>query len=242
MSVFSALLLQRLAPAITAFVVFLNSVGGLFGVAPVIPYNPERTDVVVSGEISTDVEEILGYYNAAVKKTNKSFVIGSSSTEIIGNPEYILSGNETVNIDDYWQAVEETKTTIYKVPGEGNIIASDVKSAKMSVKDGKRSVIINIKDCDTISDDSPVGRAFGYKTDLKEGFSLAGVTVISGKFEDSHTNSVISCVIDDDSGKIIYGDWDTTGSITATNAMFDAYGITMKYDKITYSGTTYIDI
>ena len=143
MSVISSLILQRLAPAITAFVLFLNSVAGLFGAAPVIPYNPERTDVVVSGEVTTDVNEILGYYNAAVKKTNKSFVIGSSSSKVNGTPEIVMD-EETVSeitnelMKTYWTTLEATSSTVFKVPGEGNVIAADVESAKMSVKDGKR--------------------------------------------------------------------------------------------------------
>ena len=147
-AIISSLILQRLAPMITAFVVVLNSIAGVFGAAPVIPYNPERTDVVVSGEISTDVEEILGYYNAAVKKTNKSFVIGSSSFELIGTPEIIVDGesdsNEFLNV--YWETLEETTSNFYKVPGNGEVIAADVESAKMSVNDGKRYIIIDIVD------------------------------------------------------------------------------------------------
>ncbi len=242
-SIISSLILQRLAPVITAMVVALNSLAGVFGAAPVIPYNPERTDVVVSGEITTDVDEILEYYNAAVKKTNKSFVIGSSYSDIIGTPEVITNGKPSANdyyLEAYWSAYEETATTVYKVPGEGEVIAADVESAKMSVNDGKRYIILDIVDFEGEDINNPSGRVYGYSVGVIEGMEDLGFTVSDVQI--SYTDNTVSCIIDDDSGKIIYGDWDSTGSVVATDITMDMLDPEFKMDKIAFSMTTSIDV
>lgn len=241
MSVISSLILQRLVPVITAFVVVLNSIAGVFGAAPVIPYNPERTDVVVSGEITTDVDEILGYYNAAVKKTNKSFVIGSSSTKINGTPEVIMDGETDKEFwDTYWSLLEFAPSTIFKVPGKGEVIAADVESAKMSVKDGKRYIIIDVIDFEGESIDNPSGRVYGYSTGIVDGMNDLSISI--SDIQVSYTDNTVSCIIDDDSGKIIYGDWDSTGSVVATDITIDMLDPEFKMDKIAFSMTTSIDV
>ena len=227
----SNLILQRLVPLITSFVLFINSVGGIFGISAVIPYNPERTDIVVSGEVITDIDEILDYYNAAVKKTG--FVVGSTYQEIVGTPKAVGPDGVEVDLSAYWQSVEDLNTYIFEVPGDGEITAADVKSAKMSVNDGKRSVIINIKDAGRHSDsaDDSVSRAFGY-TSMTEGFDMIGMNIVSGQFEETYSDCVISCIIDDNSGKIIYGDWDLTGDISITDITVEVLGyqITMSME------------
>lgn len=248
MSVISSLILQRLAPAITAFVLFLNSVAGLFGAAPVIPYNPERTDVVVSGEVTTDVNEILGYYNAAVKKTNKSFVIGSSSSKVNGTPEIVMD-EETVSeitnelMKTYWTTLEATSSTVFKVPGEGNVIAADVESAKMSVKDGKRYVIINIVDTKDSGDENALDRVYGYSAGLAESLNSSGYMTVDEKNVNAvYTDNTVSCIIDDDSGKIIYGDWDSTGSVEISDITVEIADVKTEITKMSFSLTTNIDV
>lgn len=243
MSIISSLILQRLAPMITAFVVVLNSIAGVFGAAPVIPYNPERTDVVVSGEISTDVEEILGYYNAAVKKTNKSFVIGSSSFELIGTPEIIVDGesdsNEFLNV--YWETLEETTSKFYKVPGNGEVIAADVESAKMSVNDGKRYIIIDIVDVCGDTHGTAIERVYGTSVDTAEGLEYL-YNIDDSKISMTYADNTVSCIIDDNSGKIIYGDWDSTGSLVMTDFTFSFSDSSIKFDKMAFTIATHNDI
>lgn len=243
MSVISSLILQRLAPAITAFVLFLNSVAGLFGAAPVIPYNPERTDVVVSGEVTTDVNEILGYYNAAVKKTNKSFVIGSSSFELIGTPEIIVDGESNSNefLDIYWETLEETTSTFFKAPGNGEVIAADVESAKMSVSDGKRYIIIDIVDVEGNTHDTAIERVYGSSVDTPEALGYL-YDINEAKISMTYTDNTVSCVIDDNSGKIIYGDWDSTGALVMTDFTFNSSDISIKFDKMAFTIATHNDI
>ncbi len=235
------LILQKLVPLLTTFALFINSIGGLFGVSAVIPYNPERTDAVVSGEISTDTAEILEYYNSAIKETG--FVIGKTTSDIIGTPS---ASTDDLDIDmtPYWDAIGETETYLFEVPGDGNVIAADVKSAKMSVNDGKRTVILEIKDVKrTEKTDDAVARAYGWSTDLNEIFSSSGIgiTVEGGEFKESYTDCTISCIIDEKTGKIIYGDWDATGTISMKDVTVKAFGLEFTMD-MDYTARQYIDI
>lgn len=228
------LILQRLVPLLTSFALFINSVGGLFGVSAVIPYNPERTDVVVSGDVITDIDDILGYYNEAVQKTG--FVIGTSSMDVIGTPEVETDFAEEMDASDYWEGIDGMETYIFEVPGEGDILASDVKSAKMSVADGKRAVIINIKD----NNDS-VSRAFGWTMSLEDAFEMVGLNVTVGEIRQTYTDNTISCIIDDNSGKIIYGDWDSTANTAVTDVTVNVFGEEFNM-SMEYTGETHIDI
>ena len=234
------LILQKLVPLLTTFALFINSIGGLFGVSAVIPYNPERTDVVVSGEISTDTAEILEHYNSAVKKTG--FVIGTSTTEIIGTPSASADDETPIDMDAYWDAIEDIETYTFKIPGNGEILASDIKNARMSVNNGKRTVILKIKDTKRSGEsDDAVYRAYGWTGDFDTIGAMLGMTVEGGQFKESYTDCTISCVIDEKTGKIIYGDWDATGTISMKDVTVKAFGLEFTMD-MNYTARQHIDI
>ncbi len=235
------LILQKLVPLLTTFALFINSVGGLFGVSAVIPYNPERTEIVVSGDVTTDINTVLEHFNSAVDKTG--FVIGTTTTDIIGTPSISYNGDNSMNdMDSYWYALENTKAYVFNLPGKGEILASDVKSAKMSVNDGKRAIIIKIKDTKRSGkSNDAISRAYGWTADANEVFSMMGITLKVGQINESYTDCTVSCIIDDKSGKIIYGDWDATGTATIKDAVVSMFGIeaTMSMD---YTAKQHIDI
>lgn len=220
------LILQRFVPLLTTIALLLNNIG--LGV--VIPYNPVRTDVVVSSDVTTDIDDVLECYNSAVKKTG--FVIGTYSSDTIGTPSASVQGDNSVDMSYYWDALEDQETYIFKVPGEGGILKSDVKSAKMSVKDGKISVIIKIKDTKRSGNgaEDAISRAYGWSYDYGDMFSSLGLTMVSGKITESHTDCTISCVIDENSGKIIYGDWDSTGKMVADDLKLSMFGVEITMD------------
>lgn len=237
------LILQELVPVITAFVVFLNSIGGIFGTV-VVPYNPERTEVTLGSNVETDIDKVLEHYNAAVKKTG--FVLGNAGYDL---SDYSFeSDNESLNqfMQSYIEGIEATSTAVFEVPGEGNISASDVKSAKMSVKDGKRTIIINVKDYShdltDKSNDNPITNAFGYSTDMSGIFSSFGTPVNGGSMEFTYTDCTISCIIDDNSGKIIYGDWDTTGIVETDNLTLTVGDTQIPVGDLSFELDSYIDI
>ena len=204
----SNVILQYLVPMITALAVCLNAIGGIFGVV-VIPYNPERTEVSLGSNVTSDVDDVLEAYNNAVKKTG--FVLGTYSYDF-SETDFDTDNVKTNQLlKTYFDSMEATSTAVFAVPGEGKLTKSDVKSAKMSVEDGKRTVIIKVKDyshgLEDKSNNNPIVNAFGYSTDTSSVFSATGMTINGGELEFNYTDCIISCVIDDN-GKIIYGDWD----------------------------------
>lgn len=235
------LILQRFVPFLTAITMMLNTIGGFFGINTVIPYNPVRTDVVVSGDVTTDIDAVLECYNSAVKKTG--FVIGEYSVDVIGTPTASVQGDSSVDMSYYWEILENEKTHIFKVPGEGGILKSDVKSAKMSAEDGKISVIIKIKDTKRSGEggEDAISRAYGWSSDYSDMFSSLGANMISGEITDSYTDSTISCVIDENSGKIIYGDWDSTGRMVADDLKLSMFDIEFTMD-MDFTITTHYDV
>lgn len=240
------LILQRLVPIITAFVILLNSIGGIFGVV-VIPYNPDRVEVSLGSNVISDVDEVLEHYNSAVKKTG--FVLGSSGYEIIGTPVVTIKGsdNPAINMDAFWQSFEENPIYVFGIPGEGKLTASDVKSAKMSVENGKRVILISVKDykhgLKDKNTDNPYSNAYGSSTtDFEESLTSLGMTFSSGQCEFSYTNCVISCVIDDNSGKIIYGDWDSDYTFNAKDLTMKVFDTELIFEEFSYKMGYDIDI
>ena len=243
----SNLILQELVPVITAFVIFLNSIGGIFGVV-VVPYNPERVEVTLGSNVETNINKVLEYYNSAVKKTG--FVLGNSSYDVL-EFNYKPSKNESSEfiktyLDTYIETLEETSSAIFEVPGEGIISASDVKSAKMSVKDGKRTIIIKIKDyshnLSNNNSDNPITNSFGYSTDVGGIFDSRSISLSGGDMEFTYTDCVISCIIDDNSGKIIYGDWDTFGTVVTDGLTVTIGDSQISIGDFDYELATHTDI
>lgn len=236
------LILQEIVPLITAFVVMLNSIGGIFGVV-VVPYNPERVEVTLGNNVISNVDEVLDCYNSAVKKTG--FVLGSSSYDL---SEFSIDADEDLEqlMEIYVQSLESSSSAVFAVPGEGVISPSDVKSAKMSVKDGKKTIIINVKDYShEASDnktDNPISNAYGYSTDMFSAFESNGVTISGGDMEISYTDCTISCVIDEKSGKIIYGDWDTSCLFEADNLTMNFKDTKITIGDFSFKTVSYIDV
>lgn len=232
-----SLILQRLSPMLVALAMLANSIGGMLGLGQVIPYNPVRSDVVVSGEVSTDIEKIVETYNAALAKTNQGMVIGESWSEMVGAPVIEAEGkSETTDIalDAFAASYSDNAVKIFDVPGSG-IKVSDVKSAKMSSTNGETSIIINIKDFkgDINDVDNGVSRAFGYtSTDIFE----------NGKITVSYTDCVIACVINEKTGKIVYADMDNKGEVKGEDLTYAIGDFVITIDKMEFTLISHIDI
>lgn len=202
------LILQRLVPVLTALALFLNSVGGMLGFGVVIPYNPDRVEVAVSGDVITDVDKIVACYNEAVK--NSGFVIGRSGYEKfeISDLDYGSEDDEIkIFVDSFMngfaKGYSQGVTYTFEVPGSGEILSSDIKSAKMSEKDGETTIVFELVDnYDALS------RLCGWDdTSAENLFEEAGVEIKGGEIKTEYKDISVACVIDD-SGKIVYGDWD----------------------------------
>ena len=235
-----AIILTRLVPVLTAIALMLNSVGAMIGVGVIIPYNPDRVEVAVEGEISTNVDEILGYYNEAVKKTG--FVIGTSTYAnlniLYDSPEDADEADQMIYdmIETYSEALTSSPAYIFEVPGNGGVLASDIESAKMSVKDGKRTVILELVD-----GKDAASRLFAWKdVDLLDAFGEIGFEVKSGKVTENYENITVSCVIDEN-GKIIYGDWDYDCDYSLNQVVMNVADMEMVFD-FTMDSTIETDI
>ena len=76
---------------------------------------------------------------------------------------------------------------------------------------------------------------------LEDAFEMVGLNVTVGEIRQTYTDNTISCIIDDNSGKIIYGDWDSTANTVVTDMTVSVFGeeFTMSME---YTGETHIDI
>lgn len=210
--------LQRIIPVVTAFALFINSVSGMLGLGVVIPYNPDRVEVAVSGDVVTDVDEIVARYNEAIKKGG--FVIGRNGYEKfeVSNITFEDDSEEMKDLFETYESLfplfTSSVTYSFELPGTGNLLASDIKSAKMSEKDGETTIIIELAD-----NSESLARAYGWEVEegsFENPFEETGYIVSMGDFELDYDNATIACVIDD-SGKVIYGDWDYDFSFSSEN-------------------------
>ena len=119
------LILQRMVPMITAFVVMLNGIGGVFGVV-VVPYNPERVEVSLGSNVNSDIDEVLEYYNAAVKKTG--FVLGKTATYYEDFDFADDDFGEFMQV--YINELNNQTVSVFAVPGTGSLTEADVKKLK----------------------------------------------------------------------------------------------------------------
>lgn len=238
-------ILQRFSSVIVAVALVANAISGMLGNGPVIPYNPVRTDVTVSGDVTTDKEDIAKIYNAAVEKTNQGLVIGKIKNEFKDKPvlDYSMEGSsngmDPSLLDSFLVSFENTESKIFKVPG-GDIKVSDIKSAKMSSSNGETKIIINIKDYSgkiSEGDDNPISRAFGVKNDL-----TTDLFSEMSEMKTEYTNCKIACVINEKTGKIVYGDWDYDSSAKGENLEMSMLGFNMVLEKYDMSIAVHTDI
>ncbi len=238
-------IVQTALPLITAFVMLINSIGSLFGNSAVIPYNPERTDIVISEDAVTDIEQILAVYNEAVKNTG--WVLGTVNATIAEAPEFDMDGGTEPEfiefINEIFEDTISASSSVLEVPGEGNLTASDVDGAKMCEKDGKIFIKIEVKDYECSLNDTntsnPITNAFGVSTTSEiDTFGKYVVTV--GENTNKYDDCEIECIIEN--GKIIYGDWDYDVEFYAEDLALSIFGSEMKYNYFSVKYEQDVDI
>ena len=110
----------------------------------------------------------------------------------------------------------------------------------MSSVNGETKIIINIKDYSvkiSEGDNNPISRAFGVKNDLTT--DLFGEM---GEMKSTYTNCKISCVINEKTGKIVYGDWDYDSSAKGENLKMSMLGFNLVLEKYDMSIAVHTDI
>ncbi len=185
------------------FMSFVMSIMSIFGLGG------EKTPEFVLGEnVISDVAQVLEVYNNAVIKTDEDAPLVKSSITLedlflgIDKAAVVAIAKPVIN-----DILQETTLEDYDIPGEGELKAEDVVSAKMSTENGKTTVIIEVKD-QANEEDGPFSRAIGGSLDVAEaiestGFVSSGIENIKVSF----TDCTIACIIDDATGEIIRAEW-----------------------------------
>lgn len=189
----------------------------------------QRPDFILGDEVNSDTSQVIVIYNNAVKKSDTS----SPEGEYYYNFIDVTSDNkdlESIYKTIFRSAFNGEKTEYYDVPGEGLLKTDDVKSAKCSTKDGKTTVIIEVKDhSDTVNtnpEDNPIARAMGATVDVNNFANLLPFKIESGleSLEIKYTDCKISCIIDDSTGIILYGEWKYTITYNFGNLVMNING------------------
>ena len=189
----------------------------------------QRPDFILGDEVNSDTSQVISIYNNAVKKSDTS----SPEGEYYYNFIDVTSDNkdlESIYKTIFRSAFNGEKTEYYDVPGEGLLKTDDVKSAKCSTKDDKTTVIIEVKDhSDTVNtnpEDNPIARAMGATVDVNNFANLLPFKIESGleSLEIKYTDCKISCIIDDSTGTILYGEWKNTTTYYFGNLVMNMNG------------------
>ncbi len=178
----------------------------------------EATTAASAGLNSTDIAEIVAYYNAAVVKTDKAGPTAGQSTmklagDITGDGMFKLIGGILTSVAK--SVLEKNSSTTDDIPGRGTLKASDVVKAQATSNNGVTSIVIQLKDQVDGSDGDPkeggaVARGIGTLGSIDGALSELGATLDDeGKKTVSltYTDSYIKCTINENTGKVTGGTW-----------------------------------
>lgn len=195
--------------------------------------------------ITSDAEEIVSFYNTAVKKSRNvynSSLDGEQKIKLIsaidgdGAIGTILKVAEPV-ID---RALEKNNYNVDYVPGKGNLFASDVTSAGIyETEDGKTYVVLYLKDQTdgpdaTQYDGGPVSRGIGTLGGIDHALDELGATIRSGRdtIKLEYTNAYIICEVSS-SGYIVGGTWHYDVGVTVGDAQIKISAIAANLKNLT---------
>ncbi len=169
---------------------------------------------------STDIEEIVAYYNAARKATSPA-PAGQSKLTLVGD----VSGEGAIGTFLEWigpaakdaLARKSQPTDYIPANGHADILASDVTKAQASSKNGVTTIVIQLKEQvdgsngDT-HDGGPVARGVGTLGSIDIALEELGAELTDGKDTVSltYTDAYIKCTIDENTGMITGGTWHHT--------------------------------
>lgn len=173
-------------------------------------------------------EEIIDFYNNAVKATSEDAPKGQSTMKLDGD----ITGDGALKtilkianpiIESTLQ--KNSKSTDY-IPGyKTDLLVSDVKNVTAISDNGVTTLKIQLNDQkDGFSADAdtegPVSRGIGSLGSAEEAVAELGAEIYSGKdtIELYYTDAYIQCTIDENTGKITHGTWHYKVKVTVGNA------------------------
>ena len=177
------------------------------------------TTAASAGLNSTNAEEVVKYYNEALKKSKDT----KGSKQVMKLVEGSLDGDGAVGVivkvlePAAKSALEKNSKERGDLPGNPNeypLTAADVKSAKATSANGVTTVEIQLKDqVDGPNGDDknggPVARGVGTLGSIENALNEMGATLESGRetVKLTYNNAYIKVKIDEKTGKITSGTW-----------------------------------
>ena len=174
----------------------------------------EETTEATKGLNSTNIEEVVAYYNAAHANT-KNAPKGHQTMKLDGD----ITGDGAIGAllkvlsPIAKSALERNSTDTDYVPGHPPIKASDVKSAKATSSNGVTTIDIQLKDQTdgpSASDkDGPVGRGVGTLGNIEKAVDELGGSIESGRdtAKLTYNNAYIKATIDENTNTVTGGTW-----------------------------------
>ncbi len=224
---------------ISVLMMILNLIGG----TPIAPEPPELPEIP-EGVTVSDPAVIAEYYNIAVAATNDDAPRGTMLMTLskpiegdgaIGTILKVLQ--PTVD-----SALKKNSKETSWIPGgrEGDLLASDIKECAAISEDGKTTLIIHLKsqvdgpDCDG-NTAGPVARGIGTIGSIDGALAELGATLTSGRetIKITYDNAYITCVVDEETGKIVSGEWGYTVDISIGEVRANLRGIVANLKNIT---------
>ncbi len=247
-------IIKFISTIILAFTILINGIGNFIGVGDIIPTQPVEedttTEVTVTApaeEVITNIDMVLAYYNEAYDSTY--YVEGYQTMKLDGNITCGGTGGAVLNIAEpiIKAALNDNSYEIHRVPGTGDLTASDVVSAKAKYYGTSGETVIEIVLKEQVNGlgyytYGPVSQGIGTPhtgmaldaigAELKSG----GENVVL-----TYKNPVIRCIIHESTGIITSGTWWYDLNVTATefelsvaglNGTFKDFDVTITFEAV----------
>ena len=165
---------------------------------------------------STDIAEVVAYYNAAVIKTNKEGAPkGHSTMKLKGDitGDGAIGAILSVLSPAAEKALAKNSVETDYIPGKGLLKPEDVTRAQAVSKNGVTTVTIALKSqtdgSDADSKAGPVGRGIGTLGSIDGALKELGAELTSGRetVKLTYDDAYIKCTINENTGKITGGTW-----------------------------------
>ena len=192
----------------------------------------ETTTEASKGLNSTNIEEVVAFYNAAHANTKKA-PAGHQTMKLDGD----ITGDGAIGAllkvlsPIAKSALEKNSTDTDYVPGHPPIKASDVSSAKATSKNGVTTIEIQLKpqtDGPSASDrEGSVGRGIGTLGNIEKAVDELGGEIESGRenVRLTYNNAYIKCTVDENTNTVTGGTWHHTVNVSISDAKVKLKGI-----------------
>lgn len=175
---------------------------------------------------SKDTAEVVAFYLKAYNATNPA-PKGHSTMKLDGSitGDGALGSVLKIASPIIESTLEKNSVETDYVPGKGKLTAADVTKAQAVSKNGVTEITMQLKDqTDGPEADphtaGPVARGIGTLGNINNAIESLGAELYSGRetIQLTYTNAYIKCKVDENTGKIIGGDWHYSVKIFVGNA------------------------